>query len=58
MIGSKIIAALGQKYGTVFCRRCQCLLPICCHFGLCMPYLHIFAKEIVALSSAMADKEA
>ena len=32
------------------------LLPICCHIGSGMPYLHIFAEEIDALLGAMTDK--
>ena len=32
------------------------LLPMFCHIGWGMPYLHIFVYEIVELLGAMADK--
>ena len=52
MIGSKIVKSMISNK-VVFV---NVLLPIYCHIGTSMPYLHIFVKEIIALLGAMTDK--
>ena len=32
------------------------LLPICCHFGLGMPYMCIFVREVITLLGAITEK--
>ena len=58
MIGSKIITSFQSKKSMTpnFVVIVNVLLPICCHIGSGMPYLHIFAEEIDALLGAMTDK--
>ena len=52
MTGFKNIADSNSKFVVAV----NVLLPICCNIDSCMPNLHMFVEDIVALLGGMPDQ--